>query len=91
MQIAAIHYDSARRRLWIGGQRCHHGAAGALLAAGGGALLAAKRAIAPSRQSLADAGAASRALVIASLGGVLMLHDIKDCAIWFERGFGTQP
>jgi hypothetical protein len=26
-----IHYDSVRRRLWICGQRCHHGATGALL------------------------------------------------------------
>ena len=26
-----IHYDSVRRRLWIFGQRCHHGATGALL------------------------------------------------------------
>ena len=26
-----IHYDSVRRRLWIYGQRCHHGATGAIL------------------------------------------------------------
>jgi hypothetical protein len=26
-----IHYDRVRRRLWICGQRCHHGATGALL------------------------------------------------------------
>jgi hypothetical protein len=26
-----IYYDSVRRRLWIFGQRCHHGATGALL------------------------------------------------------------
>ena len=26
-----IHYDSVRRRLWIFGQRCHHGATGAVL------------------------------------------------------------
>jgi hypothetical protein len=26
-----IHYDHVRRRLWICGQRCHHGATGALL------------------------------------------------------------
>jgi hypothetical protein len=32
-----LHYDAARRRLWIYGQRCHHGATGALLA-GAGAL-----------------------------------------------------
>jgi acyl dehydratase len=26
-----IHYDGVRHRLWIFGQRCHHGATGALL------------------------------------------------------------
>jgi hypothetical protein len=26
-----IHYDRVRRRVWIFGQRCHHGATGALL------------------------------------------------------------
>jgi hypothetical protein len=30
-----VRYDAARRRLWIFGQRCHHGSAGALLAAFG--------------------------------------------------------
>jgi hypothetical protein len=28
-----VYYDADRRRLWIRGQRCHHGATGALLAA----------------------------------------------------------
>ena len=26
-----IHYDRVRRRLWIFGQRCHHGATGTIL------------------------------------------------------------
>ncbi|HWC27014.1 MAG TPA: hypothetical protein VG474_10565 [Solirubrobacteraceae bacterium] len=26
-----IHYDRVRRRLWIFGQRCHHGATGTFL------------------------------------------------------------
>jgi hypothetical protein len=30
-----FHYDRTRRRLWIRGQRCHHGATGLLLAATG--------------------------------------------------------
>ena len=43
-----VEYDALRRRLWILGQRCHHGATGsvvataaflALAAAGGGALM----------------------------------------------------
>jgi hypothetical protein len=33
-----LYYDGARRRLWILGQRCHHGATGALLAAAGTAV-----------------------------------------------------
>ena len=27
-----LHYDSTRKRLWIRGQRCHHGATGVVLA-----------------------------------------------------------
>jgi hypothetical protein len=29
--MALIDYDAERKRLWIRGQRCHHGATGALL------------------------------------------------------------
>ena len=36
-----VHYDRSLRRLWIKGQRCHHGATGALLASMGAAALAA--------------------------------------------------
>lgn len=35
-----VHYDRVRRRLWIYGQRCHHGATGTFLAALGIALVA---------------------------------------------------
>ena len=34
-----VRYDSLQRRLWISGQRCHHGATGALLTALGCALM----------------------------------------------------
>lgn len=30
-----LYYDRTSRRLWIRGQRCHHGATGSLLAAAG--------------------------------------------------------
>ena len=30
-----IHYDRVRRRLWIFGQRCHHGATGTILTLAG--------------------------------------------------------
>ncbi len=35
-----MHYDHLRRRLWIAGQRCHHGATGAFLASLGLVLMA---------------------------------------------------
>jgi hypothetical protein len=35
-----LHYDRSLRRLWIRGQRCHHGATGALLATLGLVLMA---------------------------------------------------
>jgi hypothetical protein len=34
-----VRYDAERRRVWIGGQRLHHGLTGALLAAAGIALM----------------------------------------------------
>ncbi len=76
-----IRYDAERRRLWILGQRCHHGAVGALIATTAAGLLAA---------SAAKASATTRALALAGLGGVLMLHDRHDHTIWFERGHGSQ-
>lgn len=35
-----VHYDAVRRRLWLRGQRCHHGVTGLLLAMTGVALVA---------------------------------------------------
>jgi hypothetical protein len=35
-----IGFDPVRRRLWVGGQRVHHGATGVLLAALGAVLVA---------------------------------------------------
>jgi hypothetical protein len=84
----AVHYDFARHRLWIGGQRCHHGAVGALLAATAWAWIAAEPAVARPR----NAGrSTSPAIMLASAAGALMAHDWADHALWFERGAGTQP
>jgi hypothetical protein len=74
-----IHYDAVRRRLWICGQRCHHGATGALLTAVAAAGLV---------------GSLVRprgALTLAATGSLLMAHDWKDRPLWFERGPGSQP
>ncbi|HVF77660.1 MAG TPA: hypothetical protein VNA28_05140 [Solirubrobacteraceae bacterium] len=76
-----IHYDSVRRRLWIFGQRCHHGATGALLTFAGAA------GVAPFGQQTHD-GAADTLLTFATaLGVALMAHDWKDRSVWFSRGW----
>ena len=71
-----MHYDAARRRVWIYGQRCHHGATGALLAGAGIVGLALR--------------ARTLGALIAA-GGVLMVHDWKDRDLWFQRGWQNQP
>lgn len=71
-----VHYDAMRRRLWIAGQRCHHGATGALLTTAG-ALLALRR----QRAMLA----------LVATGSALMVHDWHDRALWFQRGWQAQP
>jgi hypothetical protein len=74
-KVALIHYDGARRRVWIGGQRCHHGATGAVLAGAGVVGLIALRTPALS--------------AIVAAGGLLMVHDWHDRAVWFSRGWQT--
>jgi hypothetical protein len=81
-----VEYDALRHRLWILGQRCHHGATGTLVAAAAFLVLAAESAVQP------DPDPAPRSLfAAAAAGGALMMaHDWKDRAIWFERGRGSQ-
>ena len=77
-RLTVVEYDAFRRRLWILGQRCHHGATGSVVAA-----LACFGLAAPGRDH--------RPLTALALTGtVLMVHDWKDRPIWFERGHGTQ-
>ncbi|MCW2958055.1 MAG: hypothetical protein JWP18_858 [Solirubrobacterales bacterium] len=80
-QHNVIHYDAARRRLWIAGQRCHHGATGALLAGVAATGLIASR--------LHLNGVTSVALLVT--GTALMADDWHDRYIWFERGWQNQP
>ena len=70
-----LHYDAIQKRLWIRGQRCHHGATGALLAAAG--MLALLTVRAPALTGVVAAG------------GVLMVHDWHDRTVWFARGWQT--
>ena len=69
-----VDYDPALRRVWIGGQRLHHGATGAAFAAVGIVGLAARRL--PLRECVP----------VTLLGTLLMAHDWKDRGVWFSRG-----
>jgi len=78
-------YDARRRRLWIRGQRCHHGATGTLVAMT--AVLGLLAAQAPQPK----AGSDSKPLVaLIVAGGALMAHDWKDRSVWFQRGRGPR-
>jgi hypothetical protein len=66
--------DPELRRLWVGGQRLHHGLTGIAFASAGIAQLAIRR------------SEASRAIAWTLAGGVLMAHDWKDRRMWFQRG-----
>ena len=61
-----LHYDRQLRRLWIRGQRCHHGATGALLAGVGAFALAtgtpATSASSPPRVLMAERSAWMRTI-----------------------------
>jgi hypothetical protein len=68
-------WDSELRRLWIGGQRLHHGLTGiAVCSAGLTQLLLASR---TGRQ---------RGVAWTLAGGALIAHDWKDRAVWFRPG-----
>jgi hypothetical protein len=74
-----VEYDGLRRRVWIFGQRCHHGATGSLVAAVAFLGLVTER------------HEPTPFVALVAAGGALMAHDWKDHSIWFERGHGTQP
>ena len=81
-----VEYDVLRHRLWIFGQRCHHGATGSVVAA------AAFLALLSDPAVVAKPSVRPRSIVaLAAAGGALMMvHDWKDRSIWFERGRGSQ-
>jgi hypothetical protein len=79
-----VEYDALRRRVWILGQRCHHGATGSLVAAAAFLALVTESTLDP------DPGPRSALAVAAGCGALMMAHDWKDRAIWFERGRGSQ-
>ena len=79
-----VEYDALRHRVWILGQRCHHGATGSVVAAVACAALIAESI---ERHFL---GARALCALAAATGGALMVHDWKDHPHWFERGRGSQ-
>ncbi len=74
-----LEYDALHHRVWIAGQRMHHGATGSLVA--GTACLGLLTGHTRVGRSL---------LAIVAAGGALMAHDWKDRALWFQPGRGQQ-
>jgi hypothetical protein len=72
-----VGYDPQLRRLWVGGQRLHHGATGVALAGLAVANLVTRR--------------NPRGLAYLLAGSAMVAHDWKDRAIWFQRGPQNQP
>ena len=67
-------YDPELRRVWVAGQRLHHGATGIALA---GVALA---------KLIAGRSSAGRSLAWVLAGGAMVAHDWKDRSAWFRRG-----
>jgi hypothetical protein len=68
-------WDRELRRLWVGGQRLHHGVTGLAFSAAGLTHLLVTRRPDPSR-----------AIAWTLAGATLIAHDWKDRAVWFKRG-----
>jgi hypothetical protein len=83
--VHPVEYDALQRRVWILGQRCHHGATGAVLAGGG--VIGAALGVALRRQP-PSGGRLAATLATASAGTLLMLHDWQDRSVWFRIGPG---
>jgi hypothetical protein len=66
--------DPELRRVWVGGQRLHHGLTGIAVATASLANLALRR------------SEANRAIAWVLAGGVLIAHDWKDRGAWFRGG-----
>ena len=81
-----VEYDALRHRLWILGQRCHHGATGSIVATAAFLVLVTD----PVPIAKPYAGPRSVLALTAAGGALMMAHDWKDRSIWFERGRGSQ-
>jgi hypothetical protein len=81
-----VEYDALRHRLWIFGQRCHHGATGSIVAAAAFVALITD----PAPVGKPYAGPRSVLALTAASGALMMVHDWKDRSMRFERGRGSQ-
>ena len=72
-----VEYDALDHRLWILGQRCHHGATGSVVAAVACVVMLGER---EGLKSL---------IPVLVTGGFLMAHDWKDRRLWFKLGYGS--
>jgi hypothetical protein len=76
LRTSIVEYDALRRRVWILGQRCHHGATGSVVTATACIGLVLHR--------------GTSMVALAATGTALMAHDWKDRSLWFKRGRGSQ-
>jgi hypothetical protein len=81
-----VEYDALRHRLWIFGQRCHHGATGSIVVTAAFFALV----TGPAHVGKPTVGPRSMLALTAAGGALMMVHDWKDRALWFERGRGSQ-
>jgi hypothetical protein len=68
-----VGFDPERRRIWVGGQRLHHGLTGIVLTGVGLVRLATRR-------------SPNRAIAWTLAGGAMIAHDWKDRGVWFRGG-----
>jgi hypothetical protein len=80
-----VEYDALGHRVWIFGQRCHHGATGSVVATVAFLGLA----IGPVTEAR-QLGNSRSMLALAAAGGALMVHDWKDRSVWFAREPGPR-
>ncbi len=80
-----VQYDALRRRVWILGQRCHHGATGSVVAT-----VACMGLVLGPATAIRQLGGPRSMLALAATGCALMIHDRKDRSMWFAREFGPR-
>ena len=68
-----IRFDPQRVRVWVAGQRLHHGATGVCLVGAAAARLVSRR-------------RSARPLAWIVAGSAMAAHDWKDRSVWFQRG-----